>query len=107
MKKSALLTSFALLMGLLSFDTGMAQTTRANDHIFITGLVEEVSGDHQAIILNQRKFFIFKDTLIVDQEGKKLNLEHIKKNSDVAIDAIRQQNGYQIKKIVVITNKGV
>jgi len=106
-KKSMLLIALVLFVGFLSFDVGMAQTKRAKDNIFITGLVEEVLGDRWIIVMNDMKLFILPDTLIVDQEGNKLNLEHIKKKSDVAIDAVRQQNGYVIKKIVIIMNNGV
>jgi len=47
------------------------------------------------------------DTKIVDQKGNRLKIEDIKKNVDIAIDAIPHLNGYMIKKIVVVTDRGV
>jgi len=47
------------------------------------------------------------DTKIVDQKGNSLKLGDVRKNAYVAIDAIPHLNGYMIKKIVVVTDRGV
>lgn len=107
-KKSLLLMSLALFVNLLFIDMGMTQTKRADDTFFLSGPVKDISWDRRAIMINERKFFTSQETIIVDQTEKKLKLEDLKQDSDVAIEAFRQPNGsYLIKKIVVITNKGV
>jgi len=99
--------SLALLINLLFLNIGMTQTKRADETIFLSGPVKEVSWHHKTIIVNDKKFFIYPDTIVVDQRGNALKLEDIKHNGDVAIDANKIPSGYMIKKIVVITDKGV
>jgi len=106
-KKSLLLMSLALLINLLCHNIGTTQTKRPDETIFLSGPVKEVSWNHKTIIVNDKKFFIYQDTIVVDQRGNELKLEDIKQDGNVAIDAIKIPSGYAIKKIVVITDKGV
>lgn len=99
--------SLALFLNLLFFDMGITQTKRADDTFFLSGPVKEISWDRRAIMINERKFSLSQETIVVDQKGSKLKLDDIKQNSNVAIDAVKSPSGYVIKKIVVITDKGV
>lgn len=106
-KRTALVMAVAFWLILFSSGVGLAQTTGPKETFFLSGIVKEVSTDYQWIVLGDRKFFISHDTNVVDENGKRLRLGDIKKNADVAIDAIQHPNGYIIKMIVIITNKGV
>ncbi len=105
--KFVVLIPLVLCINLLFSDIGISQTKRAGETISLSGLIKDVSWDHKSIVVNDKKFFISHDTKIVDQKGNKLKLEDIKNNSDVAIDAIPHPNGFIIKEIVLITDRGV
>jgi len=102
-----LIMIFALFMNLLFFDNGLTQMKEARETIFISGIVRDIAWDHKSIVVDGKKFFISNDTGVVDQKGNRLKIGDVKTNSDVAIDAIQNPNGYMIKKIVVILDKGV
>ncbi|MBS3919538.1 MAG: hypothetical protein KG012_11710 [Deltaproteobacteria bacterium] len=105
--RTALTIVIALLPILLSSGIGFAQTKGAKETIFFSGIVKNVSWDHKSIIVNDRSFFISQDTKIIDHKGNRLKIDDIEKNADVGIDAIKHPNGFMIKEIVVITNRGV
>jgi|GEM_PF-1294126 len=105
--RTALIIVMALLLILLSSGIGFTQTKGAKETIFLSGIVKEVSWDHQSIVINGKKFFISNDTRVEDQKGNRLSLSGVKINFEFAIDAIQHSNGYMIKKIVVITDRGV
>lgn len=105
--RTALIIAIALLPILLSSGTGFGQIKEANGTIFFSGIVKNVSWDYKSIVVNEKNFFMSHDTKIVDQKGNRLKIDDIKKNTDVAIDAIQNPNGYMIKNIVVITDRGV
>jgi hypothetical protein len=106
-KKSLLLMFLALFINVLFFDVGMTQTKRADETFFLSGAVKDVSWDHKAIVVNNKKFLITDNTKVVDQKGNRIKISDVKNNSDVAIDAIAHPNGYTIKVIVVIMDRGV
>lgn len=105
--RTTLIMAIALLPILLSSGIGFAQTKGAKETIFLSGIVKEVSWDHQSIDINGKKFFISNDTRVEDQKGNRLRLSDVKINFEFAIDAIQHPNGYMIKNIVVITDRGV
>lgn len=105
--KLVLLILLVIFTNLLFFDIGVTQTKRVDETIFLSGIVKDVSWDHKSIIVNEKNFFMSHDTKIVDQKGNRLKKEDIKKNVDIAIDAIPHPNGFIIKEIVVITDRGV
>jgi len=105
--KVVLLISFVLIANLLNFDIGFTQTRGGGKTISLSGIVKDVSWDHKSIVVNEKNFFISHDTKIVDQKGNSLKLGDVRKNADVAIDVIQHPNGYIIKKIVVVTDRGV
>jgi len=105
--KVVLLISFILFTNLLNFEIGFPQTRGVSETISLSGIVKDVSWDHKSIVVNEKNFFMSHDTKIVDQKGNRLKIEDIKKNVDIAIDAIPHPNGFIIKEIVVITNRGV
>jgi hypothetical protein len=106
-RRAVLLIAIALLPILLFSNGSFGQTKGAKETIFLSGIVKEVSWDHQSIVINGRKFFISGDTRVEDQKGNRLRLGDVKINLEFAIDAIQNPNGYTIKKIVVITDRGV
>ena len=105
--RTALIIVIALLPILLSSGIGFAQTKGEKETIFFSGIVKNVFWDYKSIIVNEKNFFISHDTKVIDQKGNRLKIGDVKTNSDVAIDAIQNQNGYMIKNIVVILDKGV
>jgi hypothetical protein len=104
--KVVLLISLILFANLLNFDIGFPQT-RGGETISYSGIVKEVTWDHKSIVVGGKSFFISNDTNVIDQKGNRLKIDDIKKNADVAIDAIPHPNGFIIKEIVVITDRGV
>lgn len=106
-KKSLWLIFPALLINLFLFNTGLTQTKRADETIFLSGPVQELAWVYQTIRVNNKKFFFSHDTQVVDQKGNLLKISDVKNNADIAIDAVRQSNGYMIKKIVVITDRSI
>lgn len=104
---TALIIVIALLPILLSSGTGFGQIKGAKETIFFSGIVKNVSWDYKSIIVNDKSFFISQDTNVIDQKGNRLKIDNIRKNADVAIDAIPHPNGFIIKEIVVITDRGV
>ena len=107
LKKFAGLMPIVLLINILFYNIGQTQTNRPDESIFLSGPVKEVSWDRKTIVVNERKFHISRDTLVVDQDDNKLKLEDIKQDANVAIDAIRQSGTFVIKKMVIIVNKGL
>lgn len=105
--KVVLLISFVLIANLLYSDIGFTQTRGGGETISLSGIVKDVTWDHKSIVVNEKNFFMSHDTKIVDQKGNRLKIEDIKKNVDIAIDAIPHPNGFIIKEIVVITDRGV
>ena len=105
--KVVLILSFVLFTNLLNFDVGLPQTRGGNETISLSGIVKDVSWDHKSIVVNEKNFFMSHDTKILDQKGNRLKIDDIKKNVDIAIDAIPHPNGFIIKEIVVITDRGV
>ncbi len=105
--RTVLIIAIALLPILLFSGVGFGQTKGAKETIFLSGIIKEVSWDHQSIIINGKKFFISSDTRIEDQMGNRLRLADVKSNFEFFLDAIPHSNGYLIKKIVVITDRGV
>ena len=105
--KIVLLISFVLFINFLFFDIGFTQTRGGGEAISFSGIVKEVSWDRKSIVVSEKNFFISHDTKVIDQNGNRLKIEDIKKNVDIAIDAIPHPNGFIIKEIVVITNRGV
>ncbi len=105
--KVVLLISFVLITNLLYSDIGFTQTRGGRETISLSGVVKDVSWDHKSIVVSEKNFFISHDTKVIDQKGNRLKIDDIKKNADVAIDAIPHPNGFIIKEIVVITNRGV
>jgi len=106
-QKSLCLIISACLVSVFLFDTGLTQTKRADQTIFLSGPVREVSWDYRSIVVKDKKFLISENTKVVDQKGNRLKISDVKNNSDVAIDAIAHPNGYVITMIVVITDRGV
>jgi len=105
--KVVLLISLVFFTNLLNVDIGFPQTRGGNETISLSGIVKEVSWDHMSIVVNGKNFLMSHDTKIVDQKGNRLKIDEIKKNVDIAIDVIPHPNGFIIKEIVVITNRGV
>lgn len=105
--KFVVLIPLVIFINLLFSDIGISQTKRADETFFLSGMIKDVSWDHKSIVVNDKKFFISHDTKIVDQKGNILKLEDIKNNSEVAIDVIPHPDGFIIKKIVLITERGV
>jgi hypothetical protein len=105
--KVVLLISFALFTSLLYSDIVFTQTRGGGETISLSGIVKDVSWDHKSIVVSEKNFFISHDTKVIDQNGNSLKLGDVRKNADVAIDAIPHPNGFIIKEIVVITNRGV
>jgi len=105
--KIVLLISFVLIANLLYSDIGFTQTRGGGETISLSGIVKDVTWDHKSIVVSGKNFFISNDTKVIDQKGNRLKIGDVKTNSDVAIDAIQNPNGYMIKNIVVITDKGV
>lgn len=105
--RTARIIVIALLPILLFSGIGFAQIKGAKETIFLSGTVKEISRDHQSIVINGRKFFISNDTRVEDPRGNRLRLDDVKINLEFAIDAFQLPNGYMIKKIVIITDRGV
>jgi hypothetical protein len=104
--KFPIMAGLIILVNLLLLEMTLSQQ-KEGDRFFQSGIVKEMTSDRKAIIVNGKKFFIHSDTQIVDHKGNKLKMEDIKHNIDVAIDAVTYSNGYLIKKIVIITDRGV
>ncbi|MDI6762084.1 MAG: hypothetical protein QME83_03535 [Thermodesulfobacteriota bacterium] len=105
--KVVLLISFALFANLLYSDIVFTQTRGGGETISLSGIVKDVTWDHKSIVVGGKSFFISRDTKVIDQKGNRLKIDDIKKNADVAIDAIPHPTGFIIKEIVVITDRGV
>ena len=102
-----LIIIIALFPILLFLNAGFGQTKGGKETIFLSGMIKEVSWDHQSIVINGRKFSISRETRIEDQKGNRLRLDDVKINYEFSLDAIQHPNGYLIKKMVVITDRGV
>jgi len=105
--KVVLLISFALFTSLLYSDIVFTQTRGGGETISLSGIVKDVSWDHKSIVVSEKNFFISHDTKVIDQKGNRLKIEDIKKNVDIAIDAIPGPDGYLIKEMVIITDRAI
>lgn len=86
---------------------GLTQSKGERENFFFSGIAKEVSLDNKAIVVKDKKFFFSNETRIEDQKGNRLKISDITTDAEVAIDAVKHPSGYIIKKIVVITNRGV
>jgi len=75
--------------------------------VSFSGTIQGVSRDGKSITVNEKGLSLSGDVKIVDQNGNPLRLNDIKPDSSVAIDAIALPKGYQIKKIVIVKDRGV
>lgn len=94
------------LINLLFFDLVHPQL-KGGGHFFLSGIISEMSWDRNSIVVNGRKFILTSETEIVDQKGNKLPKEGLKTNIEIAIEASSDPNGFLLKKIVIIKDRGV
>ncbi len=109
MKKRKIISTITLTIWILIIftSTGWGQVKEGKDVVFFSGIVKEISWDHQSMIIQGKKCYVSNDTQVLDQRGNRLKVTDIKANADVTIDAIPHGNGYRIIKIILITDKGV
>ncbi len=80
---------------------------RVGEEISFSGVINHISKDNHSIVINGKNFILPSDSKIVDQKGHPLNINELKPNLGVALDAIYDSRGITIKRVIVIRDRGV
>ena len=103
--EKALLINFTIfLLSLLIISTSFSQVKKG-EIIPFTGTIKIIS--YNFIVVNEINIAISSETRIYDEKGNTLKLHDLKSGLYVAVDTIRNLDGFLAKKIVVKKLKGV
>jgi hypothetical protein len=77
------------------------------ESISLSGAVERIDKEQKVVILNGEKIVLSSNTLIVNEEGKRLSLDDIKPNAQIVVEALRYLSNQKVEatKIIVRTSK--
>jgi antitoxin component YwqK of YwqJK toxin-antitoxin module len=80
---------------------------KAGEEISFSGVIHHISKENQNIVINGKNFILPSDSKIIDQKGNPLNINELKSNQSVALDATYHSKGITIKKITVVRDMGI
>ena len=80
---------------------------KAGEEISFSGVIHHISKENQTIVINGKNFILPSDSKIIDQKGNPLNMNELKSNQSVALDATYHSKGITIKKVTVVRDRGV
>lgn len=77
------------------------------ESVSLSGAVERIDKEQKVVILNGEKIILSSNTLIVNEEGKRLSLDDIKPNAQIVVEALRYLSNQKVEatKIIVRTPK--
>jgi hypothetical protein len=103
LRKVFFIKSLILMLVLLIFLTGFQG--KKEEIVSLSGIIEGFDKDFKFIVVNNARVFISLSTKIVDEKGNILKMDDLKPNLSVAIEGVRNPDGFFAKKIVIKTPK--
>ncbi|NWF91964.1 MAG: hypothetical protein HXY46_03540 [Syntrophaceae bacterium] len=78
---------------------------KVGETVSFTGMIERVQDDLKFIVIHEMRIFITTDTRIVDENGEMLKVDDLRPKLKVAIEGIRNPNGFLAKRILLKSPK--